>query len=346
MNKRIVIIAIIVSIVVIAIFFFSVNKGKNSGTVKSTGIIEGTEINLAPKISGRISYLCCDEGDSIEKGRVAIKLESDDLRASAEQSKAGVERAKADIKVSESAIENAQANIATAEADVKTTESDIEKARVQMELAKSEMDRATALHKKDFISKESLDLAVTAYHASVADYTSSQSRLASAHSKKDAAKAQLKTAESQVTSAKANLKQAEATLSYNLARLADTIITSPLSGNIIFKALEQGETVSPGMTILTIVNMQDLYVRVDIDETFIDSIALNSRAIIRTEGAVERRFNGTVYEIGRYAQFATQRDVTRGRQDIKTFRVKIKLEDTGGSLKPGMTAEVEIPKKK
>jgi len=346
MKKRIVIIAVIVFIVVITTFLFSVNKGKNSGTIKSTGIIEGIEVNLSPKISGRISYLCCNEGDSIEKGRIAIKLESDDLRALAEQARAGIERARADIKVSESAVGNAQANITTAEADIKTTESDIEKARVQMELAKSEMDRATALYKKDFVSKESVDLAVTAYHASVADYTSSQSRLASAHSKRDAAEAQLKTAESQVSSAKANLKQAEATLSYNLARLADTIITSPLSGNVFFKAVEQGETVSPGMTILTIVDMQDLYARVDIDETLIDNVVLNSKAVISTEGATGRKFNGTVYEIGRYAQFATQRDVTRGRQDIKTFRVKIKLEDNGGVLKPGMTAEVEILKKK
>ena len=184
------------------------------------------------------------------------------------------------------------------------------------------------------------------YNASVADYTSSKSRLASAYSKRDAALAQLETAESQLKSARANLKQAEASLSYNLAKLADTIITSPISGTVVFKALEKGETVSPGMTILTIVDMEDLYVRVDMDETLIDSIALNSEAIIRTEGTTERTFKGKVYEIGRYAEFATQRDVTRGRQDIKTFRVKIKLEDTGGVLKPGMTVEVEIPKKK
>ena len=137
-------------------------EGKNLRAIKSTGIIEGIEVNLSPKISGRISYICCNEGDPIKEGKVAIKLESDDLRASVEQARAGVEKAKAEIKVSESAIGNAQANIATAEADIKTAESDVEKARVQMELAKSEMDRSKALYKKDFISKESVDLAVTA----------------------------------------------------------------------------------------------------------------------------------------------------------------------------------------
>lgn len=345
MKKRSVLIAVAVLIIIIVFIFFYFNKGKKAETIKSTGIIEGVEVNLSSKVSGRISFICCNEGDPVKEGEVAIKLESEDLSALVKQASAGVERAKAEVKVSESAIGNAQANIVTAETDIKTAESDLEKARVQMELAKSEMDRSNALYKKDFISKESLDLAVTAYNASVADYMSSKSRLASAHSKRDAAVTQLKTAESQLTSAKANIKQSEANLSYNFAKLADTIITSPLSGNVVFKALEKGETVSPGMTILTIVDMKDIYARVDIDETLIDNVALNSKAIIRTEGTPERIFKGIVYEIGRYAEFATQRDVTRGRQDIKTFRVKIKLDNTGGALKPGMTVEVEIPRK-
>ncbi len=346
MKKRIVITAIAVLAAILIVIFFAFNRGKDTETIRSTGIMEGIEVNLSPKVAGRISYICCNEGDSIKEGEVAVKLESDDFMASVEQAKAGVERAKAEIKVSESSIDNAKANILAAVADIKSAESDLEKARVQMELAKSEMERSNALFKKDFVSKESLDLAVTAYHASVADYASAQSRLASAHSKRDAAESQLHTAESQLTSAKANLKQSEANLSYNLAKLSDTTITSPLSGNIVFKALEKGETVSPGMTILTIVDMHDLYARVDIDESLIDSIALNARVSIKTEGTADRVFSGTVYEIGRYAEFATQRDVVRGRQDIKTFRVKIRAEDTGGVLKPGMTVEVAIPRKK
>ncbi len=346
MKKKLLFSAAVILIIIAVLIFLYINKGKRSENIKSTGIIEGIEVNLSPKVSGRISYICCNEGDPVKEGKVVITLESDDLRASVEQARAGVEKAKAEVKVSESAIGNAQANIVTAEADIRTAESDIEKARVQMELAKSEMDRSNALYKKDFISKESVDIAVTAYNVSVADYTSSKSRLASANSKRDAALAQLETAESQLKSARANRKQSEASLSFDIAKLADMTITSSISGTVVFKSLEKGEIVSPGMTVLTIVDMKDLYARVDIDETLIDNLALNSKAIIRTEGTLGEPFKGKVYEIGRYAEFATQRDVTGGRQDIKTFRVKIKLEDPGGILKPGMTVEVEIPKKK
>jgi HlyD family secretion protein len=215
-----------------------------------------------------------------------------------------------------------------------------------MELAKKEMDRANTLYKQEFISKDSVDIVVTQYNASVADYESSKSILASAYSKRDAASAQLRTAESQLKSAEADLKQSEANLAYNLARLDYATITSPISGTVLLKALEKGEAVSPGMTVLTIVDMKDLYARVDIDETLIDNVVLNSEASISPGGTPKRIFRGRVAEIGRYGEFATQKEVTRGRQDIKTFRVKIRFGNTGGVLKPGMTVEVEIPKKR
>lgn len=62
------------------------------------------------------------------------------------------------------------------------------------------------------------------------------------------------------------------------------------------------------------------------------------------DGLPGRKFQGRVSEIGRYAEFATQRDVVRGREDIKTFRVKVRVDDPGGFLKPGMTVEVMISK--
>jgi multidrug resistance efflux pump len=346
MKKRTIFITGAVLIVLIAIIVIYVGTEKKSDVVKTTGIIEGTEVNLSPQVSGIISSLCCNEGDSIKKGDVAFTIESSDVRALAEQAEAGVKKAKAEIMVSESALESAGANVRSSEADIKNAEAGTEKARVQMELAKKEMDRADELYKKEFVSKDSVDVAVTQYHASSADYTASKSNLASAYSRSDAARAQLRTAESQLTSARADLKQSEATLNYNLARLDYTTVISPVSGMVVLKALEKGEIVSPGMTVLTIVDMSDLYARVDIDETLIDNIAPGSEATIRTEGTSGRVFKGKVSEIGRYAGFATQTDVTRGRQDIKTFRVKIRFSDTGGALKPGMTVEVEIPKRK
>jgi HlyD family secretion protein len=343
-KKRLVLVGILALIVVAVLLFLFAKRDTKPQPIKTTGIVEGVEVNISTTVSGRILRECCEQGDAVEKGATVIELKNDDLRALVSQALAGVEKAKAEVAVSESAIESSKANILSAEADMKNVEAEIEKARAQMEETKRHMDRLNALYKKELISKESFETAAVNYDTAVANYTSSKAQHTAASSRRDAAVAQLRTAQSQLTSAKASLKEAEATLSYSRAKLAETIIASPVTGTVVFKAFEQGETVSPGMTILTIVDLNNLYVRVDIDENMIGSVALNSEAFIRTDEAPERVFAGRVSEIGRYAEFATQKDVSRGRQDIKTFKVKISVPDSGGFLKPGMTVEVEIPK--
>ncbi|MBI4688007.1 MAG: HlyD family secretion protein [Nitrospirae bacterium] len=344
-KKHFIIIATASLIAAILFYVFYYGKDKKDDAIRTTGIIEGVEVNLAPKVSGRISKICCNEGDMVRDGQPVIKLESDDLTAAVRQAAAGVERAKADIKVSEAAIESARAHVNNAGAEIKKADAEIENARARMEETKRRLERLSALYKDGLISLESYDAAKTNYDASVATYNSSKAGLEAAYSGRDAATAELNTYISQLASVKARLKEAEANFSVQRARLSDTTIVTPISGVVTFKALEKGETVSPGVTIMTIVDMDNLYVRADIEETLIGNVAINSPVTVRAEGVPDKEFKGIVSEIGRYADFATQRDVQRGRQDIKTFRVRIRLDDTGGLLKPGMTVDVEIPRK-
>ena len=158
MKKRIIILTIVVLIAAIIFAVFYIQKGKRTNTIRTTGIVEGIEVNLSPKISGRISEICCKEGDRVEKGQVVIKLESDDLRASVEEARAGVERAKADVMVAESAIENARANIQNAEAEIKTSEADVEKARAVMDEAKSKLEAWSSVPGGSFTTRRELEL--------------------------------------------------------------------------------------------------------------------------------------------------------------------------------------------
>lgn len=313
--------------------------------IRTSGIVEGPEVNLAPKAAGRISEICCREGDRVQKNQIVIRLESNDLAAAVEQSEAGVERAQANINVAEASIKYAQANIETAEAEIKAVQAETDKAGIQVDDSSNRLARSQALFQQKFISQEALDTVSTAHAALAADYLSQQSKLIEAQYKRDAAIAQLSTAKNQLQLAYSDLKQAQATLAFNRAKLADMAIATPISGQVVFKALEKGETVSPGVTMLTVVDLDNLYARVDIDETQVDKIAVGGDVTIRTEGTSGKQFTGKISEIGRYAEFATQKDVMSGRQDIKTFRVKIAFQEPSGILKPGMTVDVEIAKK-
>ncbi len=309
----------------------------------ATGVVDGPEVNLSSKVAGKVSWMCCREGDTVKAGQRAITLESLDLQASVDQAAAGVERANADIAAAGASAEAARANISGAEADMKSASANMDKARAQMEESKRESERADKLLSSGFISQESRDQSVTAYKADTASYDSAKEQLNSAASRKNASESQLKAALGQLNSSRAALREAGANLAFNRSKLGDTIINAPIDGVVIFKSVEAGETVSPGVTMMTLVDLGGLYARVDIDESRIAEIKLHAPAVITVDGLPGRTFSGRVSEIGRYAEFATQRDVLRGREDIKTFRVKVRLDDSGGILKPGMTVDVAFP---
>ncbi len=324
--------------------FFS-NSGKKPEAIGTTGIVEGTEVNLSSKVSGRISEFCCKEGDRVTAGYVVLRLDSDDLKASVEQARAGVLRAKADIQSSEAAVKNSEANVRSAEADIKNTDAEKDLAKVQMEEALRQRQRAEKLYKGGLISKADMDLSTTSFDSSNASSHAADARLNAAMSKKDAAISSLNSSHSLLASARARLHEAEAALKFQEAKLKDTQIVSPIAGTVVFKGMETGEVVSPGATILTVVDLENLWARIDLEETFIGHVRIGDEALITVNGIPEKSFKGTVAEIGKEADFATQRDITRGRQDIKSFRVKIKVKDTTGTLKPGMTVMVELSRK-
>ncbi|MDA8089434.1 MAG: efflux RND transporter periplasmic adaptor subunit [Nitrospiraceae bacterium] len=312
--------------------------------IRVTGIMDGYEVNLAPKIAGRISWLGPREGDAVKEGQAVITLDSEDIKASLAQAMAAQNKAEADIRAAVAQVQNSKAAILSADADAKSAAADVDMALAQRDESMKDAKRAEDLYKKGFISTQSRDQSVSASDVNKAAYSSSIAKLASARAKKEAAATGYNAALSQLDSSKAMLKEAQANVSYYRSKLDDTVIKTPVAGTVIFKAHEQGETVSPGDTILTVVDLNGLYARVDIDETKIGRVELNAPAYITVDGVPGKVFKGKITEIGRFAEFATQRDVIRGREDIKTFRVKVSvLNDPERILKPGMTVEVKIP---
>lgn len=83
MKRRVLLIVVVVMISALAGSFFY-KKEKKTEAISTTGIVEGIEVNLSSKVSGRISEFCCKEGDRVSAGHAVARLDSDDLRASVE----------------------------------------------------------------------------------------------------------------------------------------------------------------------------------------------------------------------------------------------------------------------
>jgi HlyD family secretion protein len=220
----------------------------------------------------------------------------------------------------EAEIAQAAANVLRGEADILTAQAILEKEKAVLKDSQRNLKRVMALHRDGLMSTAKLEKAETEFALS---------------------EAELAVARARIHSAKAELHQRQAHLHLYEVRLKEGRLHAPIQGRVTLKAHEAGEMVSPGMTVITLIDPLSIWARVDLEEGELGNIRIGSRAELRASGQ-SASFPARVVEIGTAGAFATQRDTTRGRQDIKTFRVKMALATPEGFLKPGMTVNTRI----
>jgi len=123
-------------------------------------------------------------------------------------------------------------------------------------------------------------------------------------------------------------------------RLGYTEITAPIDGIVDVRAALAGEVVNLGAAIVTLIDPDDLWVRADIEESYIERIKLGDQVKVRTPSGRVR--DCKVFFRGVDADYATQRDVSRTKRDVKTFEIRARCDNTDRSLALGMTAYVTV----
>jgi HlyD family secretion protein len=124
-------------------------------------------------------------------------------------------------------------------------------------------------------------------------------------------------------------------------RLAYSEVRAPVDGIVDVRVAREGEVINPGQAIVTLINPDDLWVRADIEETYIDRIRLGDELKVRLPSGEERV--GTVFYRAMDGSFATQRDVSRTKRDIRTFEIRLRLDNKDRRLAVGMTTYIELP---
>lgn len=310
--------------------------------IETTGVVEATEVKLAPRAPGTIEFLCCKEGDAVKKGEAAVRIEARVLKARIEEARSLVRVAEESVKEAEIGLENAGVEEESARFEKEAARSDALRVKALRDEAKENLERAKGLFKNGYISKRDLDAARATYGSREAEFGASVSRGKKAEAAVRAAHVNIKRAETGIEAARARKAREEASLKALLSEIEDTEAVSPIGGVIVEKAYETGEVYTPGTHVYTVFDLTQIWARLDIEETGIGKIRLGDRAAVSTPSIPGKDFEARVTEIGEEGSFATQKDVTRGRHDIKTFRVKAALSNPDGRLKPGMTVTVRI----
>lgn len=150
----------------------------------------------------------------------------------------------------------------------------------------------------------------------------------------NSASARVESLDQQILANRAQKEKAQVELGY-------TDIMAPINGVVDTRAALQGEVVNMGQPLVTLVDQDNLWVRADVEETYIDGIRLGDKLTVRLPSGAERE--GTVFYRGVDADYATQRDVSRTKRDIKTFEIRLRCDNRDRALAIGMTAYVILP---
>jgi HlyD family secretion protein len=159
----------------------------------------------------------------------------------------------------------------------------------------------------------------------------------------DQARTACESAAARVESVKKQTQAAGAQKEKAAVQLGYTEIQAPIDGIVDTRAALQGEVVNPGQAIVTLINQDDLWVRADVEETYVDRIRLGDKLQVKLPSGAVRE--GTVFYRSVDADYATQRDVSRTKRDIKTFEIRLRCDNRDRRLAVGMTACVTLPLK-
>ena len=359
-------------------------------TLVLTGTVDGNEVVVGSKITGRIVTLAVDDGQRVQAGDLIAVLDQDELRAdqgaashaiaqaraSAQQSAAQtellqgtlptkVQQAGAQVEQTQAQLQQNQAQIAQAQAQLQQAQAQVAQTQAAVAKAQDNFNRIRPLVEKDInppqdlvTARTDLDSAKANELAAQANVEAARKAVASAQAGAEAtqraiaaSRAALSDAENeerqitvqqrQTEAMRAAAAQAEANAAAADARFNQTRIYAPASGIVTLRAARQGEVVNPGNPIVTLFDLSSTWVNADVEETYADLIKMGQNLTVRLPSGAE--VTGPVIYKAVEADFATQRDVSRTKRDIKTVAIRVKVANPNGELPLGLTAWVMLP---
>ena len=287
-----------------------VDRGDIVTQVGATGTLAAvTTVQVGTQVSGTISELHADFNSEVKKGQLLAKLDPQLLEAQVQQQEATVRSAEATLNDDSASIATARANLEKAKVDV------LDKQR--------KFKRQQDLFADNLISRDDLDTAQAALDASVATQNASQAQLESAQARYKADQARLGQSQAALDSAKVNLDH--------------TVIVSPISGTIISRSVDVGQTVAASFsspTLFTIAaDLTKMQVNTNIDEADVGRISQGMPATFTVDAYPGETFSGTISQIRLAAETV---------QNVVTYNAIISVANPQLKLKPGMTSNVKI----
>jgi HlyD family secretion protein len=315
-----------------------VERGSLVATVSASGNLNAvTTVQVGSQISGQIKELLVDFNSPVRKDQVIARIDPETFEAKVGQARAELESSRAAVMNQQAQVERARADVENAKAALVEAQAQTAKARVTVLDTRRDYDRKTELYRRELIARSELDTSQAGFDAAGAQVDSARAKEQSLAAAIKSSEAQLKVAEAALDSARAQVKQREAALQQAQVDLDRTVIRAPVNGVVVSRAVDVGQTVAASLqapTLFTIAqDLTKMQVETSVDEADIGRIKVEDRATFTVDAFPGETFNGLVTQIRKAALIV---------QNVVTYTVVIAVDNPGGRLLPGMTANVKL----
>jgi HlyD family secretion protein len=342
-NKFLIILGV-VFVIALSYYLISTPRGSDLDLI---GTVDANQVIVSPQVGGRIAKLLVDEGTRVKQGDLIATLDPSELEAQARGAAATIDSLRSQVSATQATSAATQgsttSSVANAQARLESARAQLVQAEAMLQRIESDSRRMIELAKQGVASDQERVQAEMNLKAQQATVTSLQKQVTAAQAELETAIAnthQAHAAQSTVASTKGQLLNAEALLKQAEVRLGYTKIYTPVTGTVSVRAAREGEYLNPGQPIVTIVDFSDTWVRAAVPETQADHLGIGDTLRVRLPGGTVT--SGKVFFKSAEADFATQRDVSRSKRDIKTIVLKVRLDNPKGAYVPGMTADVLV----
>lgn len=301
-----------------------VRKPAPTNQLTLSGNIEAHESLVSFKVQGRIADLPIEEGQQVERGALLARLDGADY-----QQRVRVDEASVGVRKSNLALTLA----GTREQEIRAAQQSMLDAQADLQEKQIDNERAQKLFAKDEVSAQDRDLAATALKRAQAVYQAAQERYNEAveGSRKE-----------DIAIARANLKEAQTDLGLSRVDLGYTVLRAPFAGVITVREAELGEVVSPGTPVVTLADLDHIWLRAYIAETDLGRIRWGQDATITTDTYPGKQYHGRISFISSSAEFTPKSVQTYTERVTLVYRIKIDIDNPNHELKPGMPADAHI----
>ncbi|OAA86858.1 HlyD family secretion protein [Clostridium ljungdahlii] len=293
----------------------NINQNTSDQFLMGGKISTNEQANITSKVSAKVSEISVDLGSKTNEGDVLIKLDTKDLQGQVDQAQAALNTANANLT-------NAQNS--TRPEQVAEAQSSVSSASQSYETVKKNYDRVQALVSAGAATQQELDSANQQLAMADSQYKTAQEQLAMLQN--GPTKSSIDVFKAQVSQAQAALKTAQTSLS-------NATITAPISGIVNTRSVNVGDTVSPGTTLLSIINSNNLYVNAYAPLDIVSQIKEGQEVAVKVSEIPDKQFKGRIAVIN-----------SNLNSESRDILVKVSLTDKDSQLKPGMFAEIGLEK--